>query len=776
MSDRRPALRSFLRHAAVFALFLLLSIILTWPVAIRLDSAVSDLGDPLLVTWILDWGNHALLHQPLSLFQAPMYHPAPLTFAYSEHLTGLALFVLPFHIAGVPPLAVYNIAMLLSFALSGYGAYVLARMFTPSSSASLIAGIFFAFVSFKFDHLAHLQNIASGWLPLILAAMVAYWREPSRRNAGLFAAAFVMNGLTTVYYLLFVSAAIAFTVLFLLTAAPKRDRKFWLRALGALAIAGLVLLPFLLPYREVSEMYNLKRGVTDVFTTGWQAWLVTTGRSWVYGRLGAATEWQVSENQLFPGLMALFLTGAAIVLTPRAPRAVVEEKTVSPRLLRALDVLFVVLSILSMLSLMTPRFAISAFGRPLLALRGPDIPVMLLLVVTLSRLSLRMPRTMGGEDGSTLRDVIARSRFPVEAWMAAIWVLVGFLGSFGFRSFLFAFLFKRVSVFQSIRAAPRFAVIAYVGLTVFAAIGAWAIIRRRRYMAPLLVALMIVEVIPDVQWEHALSQKTPMVRWLAQEKNGPIVEVPVDAWLTFRYLLAQTYHRVPMLNGSSGFEPPAHRNLREAWEKYEYEPMLANAEQNGAKLFITHAHWLPPEHQQPLRTFLRAAVDSGRLRFMRRFDHGVEGDFVFAITRNYLNAPAPPELPDPQGLMPRAMLDRFFRGESTHNDITFGVVEQPGWSAEVKGPLTATGWVLSPHGTRHVWVLIDNGRHRFEADRVPRPDVQARYGWYYDDKPGFAITLARPRGVPRKTDIQVEVEDGAGRKTRLDDVLFVWEK
>jgi len=35
-----------------------------------------------------------------------------------------------------------------------------------------------------------------------------------------------------------------------------------------------------------------------------------------------------------------------------------------------------------------------------------------------------------------------------------------------------------------------------------------------------------------------------------------------------------------------------------------------------------------------------------------------------------------------------------------------------------------------------------------------------------------------PRGrsaCRAKTDIQIEIEDGVGRKTRLDDVLFVWE-
>ena len=66
MFEGRPALRvialrGMARHAAVFAFFVGLSVILTWPLAVRLDTIVSDLGDPLLVTWILDWTSHALL-------------------------------------------------------------------------------------------------------------------------------------------------------------------------------------------------------------------------------------------------------------------------------------------------------------------------------------------------------------------------------------------------------------------------------------------------------------------------------------------------------------------------------------------------------------------------------------------------------------------------------------------------------------------------------------------------------------------------------------------
>ena len=44
-------------------------------------------------------------------------------------------------------------------------AFVLARLVTRDAPASLTAGVFYAFVSFKFDHLAHVQVIASGWIP-----------------------------------------------------------------------------------------------------------------------------------------------------------------------------------------------------------------------------------------------------------------------------------------------------------------------------------------------------------------------------------------------------------------------------------------------------------------------------------------------------------------------------------------------------------------------------------------------------------------------------------
>src|SRR5262249_40013101 len=149
----------------------------------------------------------------------------------------VALLMVPF--AALSPLAIHNIAMLIGFALSGYGMFVLTRMITRSIPASLVAGVLYAFVPFKWDHLSHVQIISSGWLPLMLAAVLAYHRSPSRFRAFLFGAVFVMNGLTNIYWLLFGGFAIFVTILLL---------REW-RLFIVFALACAVLVPVLIPYQ-----------------------------------------------------------------------------------------------------------------------------------------------------------------------------------------------------------------------------------------------------------------------------------------------------------------------------------------------------------------------------------------------------------------------------------------------------------------------------------------------------------------------------------------------
>ncbi|HVR40310.1 MAG TPA: hypothetical protein VMU84_14535 [Thermoanaerobaculia bacterium] len=557
-----PSLRFGINFlAAIF--FLLLATALTWPLARELDTAVADLGDPLLNTWILDWDCHALTHDPLHLYDAPIFYPDRYPLAYSENLVGIALVVLPFHLAGASPIAVHNIAMLLGFAFSGFGAFVLARVVTRNTFASLIGGIVYAFVSFRFDHLAHVQIVWGGWLPLLLAALIVYWRTPDTRRAALLCGAFVMNGLTNIHWLLMGSFALAITIVVLALNEPRRDRRFWIQLIGALAIGGLVLLPFLIPYRIVSNLYRMKRfpGEIAIGSATLADWLRATPRSFLYGVPDPSA--LHAERRHFPGIVVLLLASCAwrwrsvgVVMLAAIAMAFVPGFTMSTAL---------------------PLLLAAAFGFWLLRRRDPNF----------------------------------------KPSPAAVWLTIGFLGSLGTHAFLHPVLFRIIEPFRAIRAPARWAMIAYVGLALLAAIGTVELTKRWKRVAPLILILALVDVTPRIEWKHADPHVAPVYRWLAQERPRAAIELPMSGnGVQALYLLASTSHHVPIMNGASGWDGPTHAKLREKGERGEYdEEFLRIVENAGCEIVIVHG-------SDPAMDGMLA-----RLRFVRAFG----GDRVYSM-------------------------------------------------------------------------------------------------------------------------------------------------
>jgi hypothetical protein len=671
-------LRNAAREGAFFAFFLAAAVAMTWPLGIRLSTALSDLGDPIGNTWILNWVCHALTHAPLQLFDSPLYVPSRLPLAFSENLIGVAIAVLPFHLAGAAPVTVYNIALLLGFAFSGYGAFVLARMLTGSIPGALVAGIVFAFVGWKFDHLSHMQLQWSGWIPLLLAAVIAYWRAPSTRGALLIAAAFVMNGLTNIHYFLFGSFAAVTTVLVL---AEKRDRRFWLQLAGAFVLGGLVLLPVLLPYRIVANEYRMRRDKATARSGSahLSAWLVATPRSAVYGKL-PPPELQKHEMQLWPGLVAI-----ALALWSAAPWR-------------------------------------------------------------------RTPRQSGGKPPHSI---------------AILWLMIGVLGSLGMHAFFHSLLYRNFPVFQAIRAPVRWAVIAYLGLAILAAFGVMRI--KRRPLALAMIPLALVDLWPRIRWEHVVADTPPAYRWLAKTNIEPLIEVPAGGGNEFRYALGSAAHHRKQFNGIENLGHPIYRRIRTKADAGQYDKQLVDLlEANGCKLIVVHAHGLAQKE------WLR----DPRLAFLRNFDHEIGGDFVFAVKRNLPDWQQfkAPHQPDGAGHFPDERLARMLDGRPIHSDAIMAVVESRRYGETISGKLHVHGWTLSPFTIKRVTVLLDSGRTRIDAAMSDRPDVVQRFGWYYFvPRPGFTLVIdRRPAGVPRSTDIQIEIEDEGGRITRTEDVLFEW--
>jgi hypothetical protein len=236
---------------------------------------------------------------------------------------------------------------------------------------------------------------------------------------------------------------------------------------------------------------------------------------------------------------------------------------------------------------------------------------------------------------------------------------------------------------------------------------------------------------------------------------------------------------VPIVNGTSGFFPPDFWRLRDPDSRDAFDEMLGIAEELGVRLIVVHGSYLG-ERRAKTVDWLRRNLATGRLAFLRSFDHEIGGDYAFAITRNFpswktLEAP---EVPDGGGFLPQHTLERFFAGQSVHSEATIVNVDSPLPWTTIQGPLHVSGWTLSPHGVRRATVFLHMRTRRYEAKLVPRADVLEAYPWfrYLNSTPGFELMLdERPDGIPTETSLQVEVEDHAGRVQRSRDVLIRWE-
>ncbi|HUR80683.1 MAG TPA: hypothetical protein VM733_07945, partial [Thermoanaerobaculia bacterium] len=693
-------------------------------------------------------------------------------------LVAVALIVMPFHLAGASALTLYNIAFILGFALSGYGAWVLARQVTGCTLPALAGGIFYGFCSFKFDHIPHLQIVFSPWPPLMLAALLLFWERVTWKRGVFVALMIVANGWTNIYFLLFCGVAMLFTAIALAIITPRPLKFYGALAMTVLA-AALVLYPFLKPYQTVSKHYHYVRSFDQVRdgSASWQNWLVPTSINRAYGPIPRG-EVYAPEKQLFPGLGIVFLALIAIVATQRRTPfspSIDEGGGLKPALRLALDAAIFIFIAIGWAGAVSTRYELTLFGARIFSADSSDIPMTIALAAAL----LRFARP--------IREAAARSRFSAGAWAAAVWIAIGVFGSFGANNFLYVFFYRRFEPFQAMRVPARFAVVAYVGLAVWGALGVAALMRDRRgwkryAIGVAILALLTWEVVPNIRWEHIPREIPPVYAWLNKTRVGPVVEMPFSGeGVDYRYVLYSSAHRVKLVNGTSGFFPSEWWKLRDADARDAFDEMLGYLEGYGARLMIVHGDFMT-NGQRYIKTveFLKRNLASGRLQFLQRFDNEVAGDYVFAIAKNlpHWQRYRMAEVPDPAGHLPSQNLQRFLELQPTNSDAIMIVTEEPAWSFVAKGALRVKGWAMSPHGVRRVTVFVEEEKYRFEAQRVPRADVQAAYPWlrYYNDRPGFEVTVpAKPKGIPYDTSLVVEVEDHAGRVRRGRWIPFRWE-
>ncbi len=323
---RRPTSDAVKRwpRAACLALFAGLAVAHTWPLA-RNPAGFSrnDNADTVLNEWILSWVVHQAVHDPGRLFQANIFYPEPDTLAYSEPLIVQSALAAPIRWLGGSPVLAYNLVLIAGFALTGWAMTLVVQRWTTRWTAGLMSGLLFGFNAHTLTRLPHIQAQHVYFLPLAMLALDALLRDPDLRRAWRLAIWFVLQALTSIHLLVF--TAVALTVGALVRPADWWGGRF-VRAAGwaliAAGLAGLLLLPVLLPYWRVQQEQGLTRTFTDavMYSASWLDYTTTPSR---FHRSTWGGLLPVSGTGLFPGAIALVLACVALAtgLAWRDPRA-----------------------------------------------------------------------------------------------------------------------------------------------------------------------------------------------------------------------------------------------------------------------------------------------------------------------------------------------------------------------------------------------------------------------------------------------------------------------
>ena len=566
------------RGVAVVFVFVALTAVLTFPLSLEPGTRALPLSaDTRLFLWTLSWDVHALLHQPLRLFDANIFHPEPRTLAYSEHLVGSAVLSAPFLLATDNPVLALNVVVLLSCVLSGAGTFLLARQLGISTAGAFAAGVIFAFAPPRFTRLAQLHLATVQWIPFCLAFVHAYLQGGRRRDLLIAISFFTLQSLTSGHGGLFLFLALMTLGLHLVVSRGVPPVRTLLRDVG---VAGVLLLavnlPFLVPYFRVQRELGLRRTIGAVYDWVPNAASLLASPTHVDQALVSlvpplAAAVADAKAYMFPGWLPLILVGA-LLLRRRRPEAA--------------------------------RATAVAAGPPL------------------------------AEHAAIVRDG-AGTGFYGLLTVLSLWASLG--PPFG----LYTVLYKLLPGFDLIRVPSRLAILTLLAVAILAGAGADRLLERVRPVARVAVSLLLVLLLVGEFAQFPLKAPAYGIevgevdRWLAaRPKPFVAAELPVtapsDAIGTARhnshYMLHSMLHWQPIVNGYSGFLPPRHEMLFDQLTRFPDEGSVRALEKLGVNYVVLHREEFGEER------FAKVIADAQALFPTRlRLEHEASDGRVYSV-------------------------------------------------------------------------------------------------------------------------------------------------
>jgi hypothetical protein len=310
----------------VLLLYSLLTVAMTYPAAIFLRTKV--LGGPadnFHFLWELWYVAHALFDLHKSPFFDPdVFVPFGFSLIRNQDLSpGTVLLFSPLtHFFG--EVFTYNFLVLLSFPLTAFGTYLLARDLWSNRFAAFLAGLIVGFCPYRFAHAAgHLSIVSTEWIPFFFLYLERLISKPRLKNAVLAGLFFGLSAWSTWYYFFMVPIAVLFYIAFRINwRQPGKDLWNLLKlGLVSIGVALILVLPFLIPYylATYGAVVDFRGpGESQAFAAALADYIIPLTTHFLWGtkvadlwRNGPNRLWE-SEWQLYLGAIALLLAVAGV--------------------------------------------------------------------------------------------------------------------------------------------------------------------------------------------------------------------------------------------------------------------------------------------------------------------------------------------------------------------------------------------------------------------------------------------------------------------------------
>ena len=325
--------------ARPFVVYLGCAVVMTWPLVLHPSSLIGapvGPGDPFLYLWVLGWGMHAVLHDPISLingqvFDANIFHPALGTLSYSDHLLLQSVVLSPIYAATGDVALCYNLLLIGSLVASALAMHAFVRDVVGTTGGAYVAGLAWGFGSFRFAHLLHIQLQALYFLPLTFLFLHRLMAGRRLRDAVLLGVLIGLQAVSSVYYAVIGGIGLLCAAVALAIASGRRWNGLLVRRLvSAGVIGGVIALPLAIVYLRVQQSEGFGRTLYEASRSAAYAssYLQVPPGNVIYGRTDLLRDHREPtrgepprsgpERELFPGVSIVLLAALGIWYGRRA--------------------------------------------------------------------------------------------------------------------------------------------------------------------------------------------------------------------------------------------------------------------------------------------------------------------------------------------------------------------------------------------------------------------------------------------------------------------------